>query len=182
MCSYISNYQQKTIKQMKTLIAYATTHGCAEKASNELKMYLDGKVTLINLKREPQPDLKSFDRIIIGGSIHAGQIQKKVKDFCSQNLEELQNKELGLFICCMEEGDSARKQLMTAYPEELKQKAKSMAVFGGEFDFEKMSFVQKLIVKKVANVNSSTSKVDHEAIRKFSKRMDRVFNPFLFLV
>jgi menaquinone-dependent protoporphyrinogen oxidase len=166
---------------MKTLIAYATTHGCVEKTSDELKTHLDGEVILINLKKEPLPDLTSFDRVIIGGSIHAGQIQKRVKEFCSRNLNELQNKELGLFICCMEEGTSAQQQLLRAYPEELLQNAKSTAVFGGEFDFEKMNFVQKLIVKKVAHVRSSTSKVDHEAIRKFSKRMDRIFNPFLFL-
>ena len=31
-------------------------------------------------------------------------------------------------------------------------------------------------------LKETTSKVDHEAIRKFSKRMDKVFNPFMFLV
>jgi len=44
-----------------------------------------------------------------------------------------------------------------------------------------MDFTQKMIVKKVAHVGSSTSKVDYEAIQKFSKRRDRIFNPFLFL-
>ncbi len=60
--------------------------------------------------------------------------------------------------------------------------AKSTAVFGGEFNFDRLSFIQKLIVKKVAHVRISTSRVDHEAIRKFSKKMERIFNPFLFLV
>lgn len=166
---------------MKTLIAYATTHGCTEKASGELKKHLDGKTVMVNLRKESQPDLASFERVIIGGSIHAGQIQKRVKEFCAENLEELQNKELGLFICCMEEGDVARKQLMEAYPEELMQNAKATAVFGGEFDFGKMNFVQKMIVKNVAHVRHNTSKVDHEAIRRFSNKMDRIFNPFLFL-
>ncbi|HKI88303.1 MAG TPA: flavodoxin domain-containing protein [Draconibacterium sp.] len=166
---------------MKTLIAYATTHGCTEKASNELKKHLDGEVVLVNLKKVSQPDLAFFERVIIGGSIHAGQVQKRVKEFCKKNLMELQNKELGLFICCMEEGETAQKQLMGAYPEELLQEAKSTAFFGGEFDFEKMNFIQKLIVKKVAHIRTSTSKVDHEAIHNFSKRMDRIFNPFLFL-
>lgn len=167
---------------MKTLIAYATAHGCTEKTANELKKYLDGDIVLVNLRKSPQPDLASFERVIIGGSIHAGQIQKRVKEFCSKNIVELKNMELGLFICCMEEGQTAQKQLSEAYPDELLQNAKSIAVFGGEFDFEKMNFVQKLIVKKVARVQDSTSRVDYEAIRNFSKRMDKVFNPFLFLV
>jgi len=166
---------------MKTLIAYATSRGCTERAANELKKCLDDETVMVNLKKDAQPDLSSFERVIIGGSIHAGQIQKRVKEFCAKNLVELQNKELGLFICCMEEGDVARKQLLEAYPEELIQYAKATAFFGGEFDFERMNFVQKMIVKKVAHVRYSTSKVDHEAIRMFSKRMDRIFNPFLFL-
>jgi len=91
-------------------------------------------------------------------------------------------KELGLFICCMEEGETGQKQLLDNYPEELIKNAKATAYFGGEFDFEKMNFFQKMIVKKVAHIDHSTSKMDYEAIRKFSKKMDRVFNPFLFLV
>jgi menaquinone-dependent protoporphyrinogen oxidase len=166
---------------MKTLIVYATQHGCTQKISEQMKDYLGGDVTLKNLKKESVPSLQNYDRIIIGGSIHAGQIQKKVKEFCHEYLAELQQKELGLFICCMEEGEMARKQLENAYPEELFLRAKASASFGGAFDFERMNFFERMIVKKVAHVKQSTSKVDFDAVRSFSKRMDRIFNPFLFL-
>ena len=83
---------------MKTLIAYSTKHGCTEKTSKELKEYLGGDVTLVNLKTEPNPEFDKFDRVIIGGSIHAGQVQKRVKEFCLKNSNELKSKELGLFI------------------------------------------------------------------------------------
>ena len=167
---------------MKTLIAYSTTHGCTEKTSKELKEYFEGEVVLINLKLDRNPKLEKFKRVIIGGSIHAGQVQKRLKEFCLKNINELKSKELGLFICCMEQGETAQKQLLDAYPEELHRAAKSVAVFGGEFDFGKMNFLERMIIKKVAKVNKTTSKIDHEAIRKFSKRMDKVFNSFLFLV
>ncbi len=167
---------------MKTLITYSTSHGCTEKTAHELKELLGNEVQLVNMKNNPNIHLSDFERVIIGGSIHAGKIQKKVKDFCIQNLEELKTKEIGLFICCMEEGQSAHKQLIGAFPGELLEAAKSTAVFGGEFDFGKMNFLEKLIVKKITGVKRNTSKVDHQAIRKFSKRMDTVFNPFLFLV
>ena len=166
---------------MKTLIAYCTTHGCTEKTALELKDFLGGEVQLVNLKKESNPVIKDYERVIIGGSIHAGQIQKRVRDFCNRNVNELKSKELGLFICCMEEGEKARTQLMDAFPEELHRNAKASAYFGGEFNFEKMNFFQKMIIKKVAHVEQSTSKVDHEAIRSFSKKMDKIFNPFLFL-
>ncbi|HYQ58409.1 MAG TPA: flavodoxin domain-containing protein, partial [Draconibacterium sp.] len=161
---------------------YCTTHGCTEKTANELKSFLGGEVQMVNLKQNPNPDITNFDQVIIGGSIHAGQIQKKVKEFCKQNLEGLQNKELGLFICCMEEGENAELQLQNAFPEVLYHGAKAKSYFGGEFNFQKMNFFEKLIVKKVAKVEESTSHFNQEAIRKFSNRMNQVFNPFLFFV
>lgn len=167
---------------MKTLIAYSTTHGCTAKTAGELKQYLGGDVTLMNLKTDSNQELKTFERVIIGGSIHAGQIQKRVKVFCQNNLEELKSKELGLFICCMEKGDKAQKQLIEAFPEELQSFAKATACFGGEFNFDKMNFFEKMIVKKVAHVSESTSNKDPESIKYFSKRMNQIFNPFLFLV
>jgi menaquinone-dependent protoporphyrinogen oxidase len=166
---------------MKTLITYSTTHGCTGKIANELASQFEGDITVVDLKNNPNPDLKGYERVIIGGSIHAGQIQKRVKTFCNKNAEILKQKELGLFIACMEQGKTAQKQLLDAYPAELIDHAKSTTCFGGEFDFEKMNFLEKMVVKKVAKINHSTSKLDHEAIRKFSKKMDRIFNPFLFL-
>lgn len=166
---------------MKTLITYCTTHGCTEKTAHELKDYLGNDTQLCNLKKDTLPNLNEFDRIIIGGSIHAGKVQKKVKDFCTKNLEALKTKELGLFICCMEEGENARMQLINAFPAELHEVAKASAYFGGEFNFSKMNFFEKFVVKKIAHIEESVSKVDHSAIQMFSDKMDKIFNPFLFL-
>jgi len=167
---------------MKTLIAYCTTHGCTEKIANNLKESLDGETHLVNLKKDPVPDLDEYSMVIVGGSIHAGQIQKKVKDFCQKNMAELINKELGLFICCMEEGEKAQNQLLEAFPENLLNHAKATAYLGGEFDFDKMNYFQRLIVKKVANVDSSISRLNNNEIMAFSKKMTKIFNPFLFLI
>ncbi|MCK3683839.1 flavodoxin domain-containing protein [Maribellus sp. YY47] len=166
---------------MKTLITYCTTHGCTETIARELQQLLGQDVVLCNLKKEKAPDLSSFDRIIVGGSIHAGQIQKRIKSFCKQHAADLKEKELGLFICCMDEGEEAQTHLSNAYPEDLLNHAKATACLGGEFNFEKMNFLEKFIVRKVAKIDHSASKMDKQAIRKFSNRMDRIFNPFLFL-
>ena len=167
---------------MKTLITYATNHGCTEKTALKLNDFLGGTAQLINLKENSNPDLTDYERIIIGGSIHAGRIQKTIKKFCEQHKNELMKKELGLFICCMEEGEKAQIQFNDAFQEVLRQNAKASACLGGEFDFEKMTAFQRMIIKKVAKVEHNTSRVDYEAIRQFSTKMDKVFNPFLFLV
>ncbi|MCW0484993.1 flavodoxin domain-containing protein, partial [Gaoshiqia sediminis] len=162
---------------MKTSIIFMSTHGCTENAVNELAAKLSGEVSIHHLKQDKKPDFSRADRVIIGGSIHAGQIQRRVRSFCESHSDELCGKEIGLFICCMHEGEDARQQLKNAFPEKLHQVAKYEAIFGGEFNFEKMGFLEKLVVKKVAKVDRSVKKVDHEAIDKFAKRMEKTIAP-----
>lgn len=167
---------------MKTLIIYMSTHGCTKQVVTELAEQLNGEVTIKNLKEDKNPDFQNYDRVIIGGSIHAGQIQRKIREYCETHVENLGRKQLGLFICCMYEGDQAFQQLENAFPEKLHQYAKSEAILGGEFNFEKMRFFEKLIVRKIAKVEQSVSKIDHEAIKNFAKKMDKTFSPFVTLI
>ncbi len=166
---------------MKTLIVYDTEYGCTKKVSEKMKDTLGDEVTFVNLKKLPNPELNIFDRIIIGGSSHAGKIHKRVKEFCYRNLSELKDKELGLFICCTEEGEAAHRQFVDAYPEELRFVAKSTAIFKGSFDFGSLNYFERLIAGNVAHKKRAFLKYDFEAVQRFSRRMDRVFNPFLFL-
>ncbi len=167
---------------MKTLIIYTSSHGCTEKAVKELSQKLSGEITCKDLKLHNSPPLYDFERIIIGGSIHTGQIQKRIRDFCSTNLKQLKSKEIGLFICCMYEAEIARKEIKNAFSEELHQMAKTEAIFGGEYNFDKMNFVEKLLVKKIAKVRESVSNLDHDSIDRFAIRMEKTYHPFLFLV
>ena len=167
---------------MKTLIIYTTSHGSTGKAVNELSQKLSGEVIAIDIKHQHPPRIDEYERIIIGGSIHAGQIQKRIRDFCTSNLNELRSKEIGLFICCMYEPKIAREEIQNAFSEELHQMAKTEAIFGGEFNFGKMNFIEKLLVRKIAKVNESVSRIDYRSIEQFANRMEETYHPFMFLV
>lgn len=156
---------------MKTAIVYTTTHGCAEKCVNELRDKLTGDIDIFNIKNSKSKNLDTYERVIVGGSIHAGQIQRRIKSFCEKNEAILLEKKLGLFLCCMEEGDKAQEEFDNAYPESLRSHATALGFFGGEFDFDKMGFLAKTIVKKVANVEQSVSKISHENIAAFAEKM-----------
>lgn len=157
---------------MKTLIVYMSTHGFTELIVNELKNKINGEIELVNLKKVPNPILSGFERVLIGGSIHMGQIQIRVKKFCEKNLDELLEKEIGLFISCMEKNNIAKEQLINAFPNELFNKAKSTEIFGGKFDFNKMNYFQKKIVRKVAKIKKTTVQKDDEAISRFISVMN----------
>lgn len=157
---------------MKRIIVFASSHGTTEKASRLLSEYLSGDVELVNLKKNPSPNIESYDSVIIGGSIHAGSLQAKVKKFIKQNQNVLLNKEIGLFICCMHEGDEAKSQFEKAFTQELREISISNSLFGGEFIFTKMNFIEKQIVKKVSGINNDTSKIDVNAIKEFADRFN----------
>ena len=156
---------------MKILIMYTTTHGTTEKCVMKLQQHLNGEVEVVNVKKSKPLELDRYDTIIVGGSIHAGQIQKRIKRFCEEKLGLLKKKRIGLFICCMEEGKTAKQQRENAFPGDLINHAVATAIFGGEFNFEKMNFLQKAIVKKVAKVDNTISKIDENSIIEFAKNV-----------
>ena len=81
-------------------------------------------------------------------------------------------KRVGLFLCCMEEGDNAEKQFSEAFPPELRNHAIATEIFGGEFNFDRMNFIEKMIIKKIAHVDHSVSKIDEEKIVDFVHAMN----------
>ena len=155
---------------MKTLIVYQSTHGCTEKCVEKLKAGLSGDVDVVNLKSGGLKEVSQYETIIVGGSIHAGRIQGKVKRFCSKHEETLLTKKLGLFICCMEE-EKDQEEFDANYPEVLRDHATASGIFGGEFDYDRMGFVAKAIIKKVAGTTESVSRIREDAISKFVEEM-----------
>lgn len=156
---------------MKTIICYMSSHGCSEKVGRMLQSRLPGETVLVDLKRTPAPDLSPYATVIVGGSIHAGRIQKGVQTFCERNAAVLKEKRLGLFLCCMEEGEKARRQLEMAYPETLRSQAVTTACLGGEFNFERMNFAQRFLIRKISKVSQTVSKLDETAIAAFARAL-----------
>ena len=163
---------------MNILIVYCSSHGTTEKAVRLLTDALEGEVYTVDLKREDlKMDLSNFKKVIIGGSIHAGTIQRKVKHFINEFHDELLTKEVGLFLCCMNEGETAIEQFNHAFPIEIRKNSVAMGLFGGEFLVSKMNFLERQMVKKVSGVSSDQSNLDIEAIREFAAKLNNLRIP-----
>jgi menaquinone-dependent protoporphyrinogen oxidase len=162
-------------KGMKILIVYATKHGTTGKAVDLLSQELEKHdVHPININKSNPPAVENFDVVIVGGSIHAGRIQGKIKKYLATNQNALLKKKLGLFICCMEKDHKARDEFETVYPEELKKHAIAHGCFGGEFLMDKMNFLQRAIIKKISGVDKTVSQIDFEAIQNFAERIENI--------
>ncbi len=159
---------------MNTLVVYASKYGCTEKCAKMVAKALKDNVDLISLKNVKDIEVSKYDRIIIGGSIYIGKIQKEVTEFCSRHLDILKNKSIGLFICGMQDNDAIEAEINTNFPRELLEIAKAKEHLGGEFIFDKMNFFEKTIVKKISKVTSNKSNISEDNIHKFAKAMNSI--------
>lgn len=159
---------------MKVAIVYCTHHGTTAKVARLLAQKLEQhQVSIYDLGKTPDPAIDAYDLIIIGGSIHVGMIQKRVKHFCEKNLELLLEKEVGLFICCML-AENQKIQFEKAYPAPLRAQSKAHGYLGGEFIFEKMNLLEKLMVNVVAKTHDSISRIHYASIDRFVQELEAV--------
>jgi len=152
---------------MKTAIIYASKHGTTQKVAGIIKSKLpNDEVELFNLAENPNIEFRKFDRILIGSSVYAGSIQPKARKFVAQNMIDLLQKEVAIFVCCMF-FDKAYEQIEKGFPEALRKHAISIKHLGGEFRFEEMNAIERFLVKKIAGASESVSKIDQKGIEKF---------------
>jgi menaquinone-dependent protoporphyrinogen oxidase len=151
---------------LKTIILYATRHGAAKEAAAFLSARL-GDVEVLEIGRDLAVDLDRYDTVVVGGSIHAGSVQRAVKRLLAESAEVLLSKRLGLYLCCLYEGATAKEQLEGAFPEALRDHAAALGLFGGRLDFDKMSDFERAVVQKVAGVTESVSKMNTDAMQRF---------------
>ncbi len=154
----------------KTLIAYSTTLGCTEQCASKLKEDLGEDVELVRISRRRRFNLKNYDTIIIGGSIHEGMIQRSVYKFCESNLDELLKCAVGLFVCCMDADANEQELIQRTFPDALVKHALASGFFGGELNIKKMNLLQKIMTRKAARLQKEPE-IDFQKILEFARSL-----------
>ena len=158
---------------MKTLIAYSTTLGCTEQCASKLKEDLGEGVEMVRISRRRRYNFQDYNTIIIGGSIHEGMIQRSVFKFCENNLEVLLQKQVGLFICCMDPDANEQELIDRAFPEKLVKHALASGFFGGELNIKKMNLLQKIMTRKAARLKKEPD-IDFQKILDFARKIQEL--------
>jgi menaquinone-dependent protoporphyrinogen oxidase len=159
---------QKKNQYSDAVIVFMSKHGTTEKVARILKDSIKNEpVTIINLKKQRNPDVRNCDLILIGGSFHVGKIQKNVRRFCIKNEKLLLTKTVGIFVCGMFTGDEAQKEFNNAFSEKLRNHAKAKSFMGYELYFEKMNPVTRAIMKKNSGATQNVYKIDLKSLSSF---------------
>lgn len=156
---------------MKTAIIYASKHGTTSLVAEKIKnLLINDEVSLFNLDNQNRIELHNYDRIIIGSPLYAGTSLTVVRKFIEQHMLDLLQKEVGIFACCMF-FDKAEKQINKGFPELLRNHARSVKNMGGEYRFEEMNYIERLVVKKISGTTGSVSEINTGNIEAFVREL-----------
>ena len=159
---------------MKILIAYRSRYGCTRRYAELLAGKLAGEVTLADLRREGRLSPAAFDLVLLGSPIYAGAVPAGVTRFCERHRPALLRVPVGLFICCLYEGERARAQLDSAYPDWLSLHAFGRWTLGGEIRPDSLRFFDRLLVRAMGRGVGELSRFRPEDLQDILRRVGQL--------
>ena len=144
---------------------YESRYGTAKKAAGYIASKLGSAAEMMTSGKAAKKDPGDFDNIIIGGSIMMGKIQKKISDYIDANMDTLLKKRIALFLAAANtEKEGLEKEINDAFPKRLRDVSLYTAHAGYAYVFEKMNFIFKAIIKKMANTDKSVENINYEEL------------------
>lgn len=158
---------------MKYAIVYASLAGGSEQSAKIIKDKLffehqipENDIALLDLNKNPTPDLENYEKCIIGTGIYAGKPHKHIIKFVHTNMESLLKIPVYLFICSLatdEENENYRK----VFPEKLLEHAIILSFFGGMVIFKRLNFFVRFIMKIITKSKQDVHKLNYGVIDRF---------------
>ena len=139
----------------RVLILYSTTDGHTAKISQRLQQVItqqDHQVEVICLNDEPQIDLSSYDKIVVGASIRYGKHSKQVYRFINTYRDILDSKPNAFFSVNLvarkpEKRDRYTNPYLKKFLKQIPWQPKQLAVFAGKIDYPRYGFMDRTIIR-----------------------------------
>ena len=157
---------------MNTAIVYASKYGTTAACAQKVADQLNGETALFDLKKTRSVDLSAYSCVIIGGPIYAGKMPSSVRRFCEKHRSQLSKITVGLFICCLHEGEKALEQVESNYPPWLLSRSIANEWFGGAVSLAALRKVDKFIITRLAKMTEDVEKVLPDRISSFVQKMN----------
>ena len=87
-------------EENKTLVVFTTKQGASGDAANliaeTLRQQNSLEVDVVDLKKQPHPDVSGYKNVVVGGGVRGGEVYKQTKDFMNQDFG---GKRVAVFVC-----------------------------------------------------------------------------------
>jgi menaquinone-dependent protoporphyrinogen oxidase len=153
---------------LRTLIAYRTKYGTAAACARILLEKIGGDTVLANLADARDVNVREYDVVLVGGSIYAGKVQRTVVSFCERNRAALLQRNVGVFLCCLYQGEDALMQLQSAFPDWLLAHAFARALPGGEIHYNRLTLLDRLLVRGLKRPPGDLSRMRPAALEELA--------------
>ncbi|HEQ71488.1 MAG TPA: hypothetical protein ENN69_03275 [Spirochaetia bacterium] len=154
---------------MKTLVYYASKTGALAECVEKMLPLLKGDVTVIRHGKDGKnPDPAAYDRVLLGGSVHAGKIQSAIRKYAQKNLPGLLQKKVGLFLCSLTPPEKADNYFAENWPLQLVKAAAARGLFGGAVYFDRLNGFERFIMKKITKKETNITNLIEANIKSFA--------------
>jgi menaquinone-dependent protoporphyrinogen oxidase len=167
------------------LLVYATTHGHTAKVANRIADVLrEGglSVDMHDVRTAAKPDLRAYDGVIVGASVHGGQHQREVVDWVRERARALNGLPSAFFSVCLtaaddsEESQRATREYIDVFLDDTGWIPRETVSFAGALQYREYDFVTRLVMRVLmrrgdypTDVTEDFEYTDWEAVDRFGR-------------
>jgi len=149
---------------MKVLVAYCSRYGTARYCASVIAQRLTAPVDVVDLDATRTIDIAPYGLVVIGGSVYAGDIERRIVSFCESHRDQLLQKPLAVYLCCLYQGERALRQLHAAYPDWVLAHAFQAALPGGQLRYAELRWRDRIAVRGIAHAGEDVQALKPEAL------------------
>ncbi len=160
----------------RVLIIYDTRYGSTKTIAEWIA---EGAASIghvaVAVQNVAEADPRDFDFIVIGSPIYEEHPLPSVVNFLAANRDHLNDKDVALFVVCVDYGEVPKEELVHRYVADLQARAagrvRAIEVFGGYLDVNKLSDTDRDLIEDFAKLIgipiTQVNKLDKQSARKF---------------
>ena len=164
----------------RVLIIYDTRYGSTKTIAEWIA---EGAASIgqvaVAVQNVAEADPRDFDFIVIGSPIYEEHPLPSVVNFLAANRDHLNDKDVTLFVVCVDYGEVPKEELVQRYVADLQARAagrvRAIEVFGGYLDVNKLSDTDRNLIEDFAKLMgipiTQVNKLDKQSARKFGAQV-----------
>jgi menaquinone-dependent protoporphyrinogen IX oxidase len=167
----------------RVLITYDTRYHSTQTIASWIAQGVaaDGNID-VTVKNVADADPRDFDFVAVGSPIYEEHPLPSVVSFLDANRERLNEKDMALFVVCVDYGTFPAADLVHRYVADLQAHASGhvrlVDVFGGYLDVDKLLDEDRKLIEEFAKLIgtpvSKMNKLDEQSARNFGARIAHV--------